>query len=133
MIFHGFKYGLYAIETTPNLYLSFFFTWQRQCGGWSKSGGGTMMTPLRMVDLLCHLLEVLHMLHGSWSSSVSIVSDYGQGDRGSIPGRSERIFPLAFVSRPALRPTQPPVQCVPGLLSPGVKCGRGVTVTTHHI
>jgi hypothetical protein len=35
------------------------------------------------------------------------------------------------VSRPALGPTQPPVQWVPGVLSLGVKCGRGVTLTTH--
>jgi len=37
------------------------------------------------------------------------------------------------VSRPALRPTQPPVQWVPGVLSPGVKRGRGVTLATHPI
>jgi hypothetical protein len=54
-----------------------------------------------------------------------------QGDRGSIPGRDERIFPLASVSRPALGPTQPPVQWVPGVLSPGLKHGQGVTLTTH--
>jgi hypothetical protein len=53
-------------------------------------------------------------------------------DRGSIPGRDERIFPVASVSRPALGPTQPPVQLVPGVFSPGVKRGRGVTLTTHH-
>jgi hypothetical protein len=35
------------------------------------------------------------------------------------------------VSRPALGPTQPPVQWVPGVLSPGVKRGRGVTLSTH--
>jgi hypothetical protein len=52
-------------------------------------------------------------------------------DRGSIPGRSERIFSSSPVSRPALEPTQPPVQGVPGVLSPGLKCGRGVTLTTH--
>jgi hypothetical protein len=40
-------------------------------------------------------------------------------------GRGERIHSLASVSRPALGPTQPPV------LSPGVKRGRGVTLTTH--
>jgi hypothetical protein len=53
------------------------------------------------------------------------------GDRGSIPGRGKRIFSLTSVSRPALGPTQPPVQWVPGVLSPGVKRDGGVTLTTH--
>jgi hypothetical protein len=53
------------------------------------------------------------------------------GDLCSIPGRGERVFPLTSVSRPALGPTQPPVQWVPGVLSPGLKRGRGVTLTTH--
>jgi hypothetical protein len=35
------------------------------------------------------------------------------------------------VSRPALGPTQPPVQWVPGVFSLGVKRGRGVMLTTH--
>jgi hypothetical protein len=47
------------------------------------------------------------------------------------PRQGQRIFPLASVSRPALGPTQPPVQWVPGVLSPGVKRGRGVMLTTH--
>jgi hypothetical protein len=51
--------------------------------------------------------------------------------RGSIPSRRERIFPLASVTIPALGPVQPPVQRVSGVLSPGLKCGRGVTLTTH--
>jgi hypothetical protein len=32
---------------------------------------------------------------------------------------------------PALGPTQPPVQWVPGVLSPGIKRGWGVMLTTH--
>jgi hypothetical protein len=62
---------------------------------------------------------------------VSTVSGYGLDDRGSIPGRGERIFHLSSVSRPALGPTQPPVQLVPGVISPGLKRSRGVTITTH--
>jgi hypothetical protein len=38
---------------------------------------------------------------------------------------------LASESRPALRPTQPPVQWVPGNPFNGAKRGRGVTLTTH--
>jgi hypothetical protein len=53
------------------------------------------------------------------------------GDRGLFPRRGERIFSLASVSRPALGPTQPPVQRIPGVLSPGLKRGLGVKLTTH--
>jgi hypothetical protein len=33
-------------------------------------------------------------------------------------------------TRPTLGPTQPPVQWALEVLSPGLKCGRGVTLTT---
>jgi hypothetical protein len=39
-----------------------------------------------------------------------------------------RIFPLICVSRPALRPAQPPVKYVPGVLSPRVKRSH-----SHHL
>ena len=44
-------------------------------------------------------------------SSVGIATDYGLDGSGSNPGRDEIFRP----SRPALGPTQPPVQWVPGL------------------
>jgi hypothetical protein len=47
--------------------------------------------------------------------SVSIVPDNRLYDWGSIPER-DMIFPLASVSRPAMRHTQPPTQWVPGHL-----------------
>ena len=59
-------------------------------------------------------------------SSFGIATDYGLVGPGWHPGGDE-IFRL---SRPALGPTQLPVKRVPGL-SPGVKCGRGVLLTTH--
>jgi hypothetical protein len=68
-------------------------------------------------------------------SSVSTVSDYGLDDRAievrSLPEAEN--FPLACVSRPVLWPAQPLVQWVPGVLSPGLKRGQGVTLTTHPI
>jgi hypothetical protein len=70
----------------------------------------------------------------SWDSSISTVSDYrldDDDDDGFDPWQRHRMFPLASVSRPTLRSTQPPIQWVPEVLSPGVERGRGVTLTTH--
>jgi predicted aspartyl protease len=57
---------------------------------------------------------------------------HGQAIKVQSPGEGNEFF-LYLVSRPALGPTQPPVQWVPGVLSPGLKRGRGVTLTTHPI
>jgi hypothetical protein len=68
-----------------------------------------------------------YLYTGSRGSSGSIVSDCGLDNRaiGVRSPAGQRIFPLASVSRPALGPTQPPVLCVPGVLSPGVKARPG--------
>jgi hypothetical protein len=77
------------------------------------------------VNMVMNFLVPLKAVNESRGSSVGIESDCGLGDQG------QRIFILASASRPALGPTQPPVQWVPGVLSPGVKRGRGVTLNTH--
>jgi hypothetical protein len=62
-----------------------------------------------------------------------LTTGWTTGRSGFDPRRGQRIFPLSSVSRPTLGPTQPPVQWVPGLPSPGAKRGRGVMLTTHPI
>jgi hypothetical protein len=56
------------------------------------------------------------------------VSDYGLDYRAigvRFPAGTNNFFPVASVSKPALGPTQPPVQWVSGVLSPGVKVRPG--------
>jgi hypothetical protein len=55
-------------------------------------------------------------------SSDSTVSGYGLDDRAiEVRSLAERkdFFPLTSVTRPAVGPTQPPVQWVPGVLTRG--------------
>jgi hypothetical protein len=88
--------------------------------------------------LECHHRE-LEIPANTWmevcrvAQSVQCLAKGGRpGDWGSIRGGSERIFPVASVSTPALEPTHPPLQWIPWVLSPELKRGRGVTLTTHH-
>jgi hypothetical protein len=65
---------------------------------------------------------------------VSLLSDYRLDDRDiwfRSPAEAKRIFSVAFVPRPGLGPTQPPVQWVPSILFPGLNRGRGVTLTIY--
>jgi hypothetical protein len=72
-------------------------------------------------------LTILILLYRNRGSSVSIVFMYGLDDIRS-PAEAKD---LTSVSRPALVPTQPTVQWVPGVLSPGAKRGRCVKLTPH--
>jgi hypothetical protein len=61
------------------------------------------------------------MKSSSQDSIVRIATGYGLDDQGvgvRVPVGS-RIF--STLSRPALGPTEPPIQWVPGAISPGVK------------
>jgi hypothetical protein len=51
---------------------------------------------------------------------------YGHNDRDSILGRGQRSLLFTTVSRPAVGPSQPPIQWVPTALSAGVRRWRGV-------
>jgi hypothetical protein len=53
------------------------------------------------------------------------------GRLGFDTWQKKRFFPVALVSRPALGTTRPPIQLVRRVLSPGVKRGRSVMLTTH--
>jgi hypothetical protein len=64
---------------------------------------------------LCRLNEVI----GAKIAQSFIAKGYGLDGRSSIPER--RIFIFSTASRPALGPTQPPIQLVPGASFPGGK------------
>jgi hypothetical protein len=71
---------------------------------------------------------LLHIVSGLAQSVQCLTADRTAGVRS--PTKVEDFRPT-LVFRPALGPTQPPVQGVPWALSAGVKRGRGVMLTTH--
>jgi hypothetical protein len=85
------------------------------------------------ISCLQRLFKHCTTMSMSQGSSVSISDWLRTGRPGFDPRQEQRIFLLDSVSKPALGPTQPPVQWVPGVLSPGVKRGRVVMLTTHHL
>jgi hypothetical protein len=58
------------------------------------------------------------------------LSHYSDWKTGFDPWQGQSIL-LGCTSRLAVGPTQPPIQWILGVLSPGVKQSRGVTLTTH--
>jgi hypothetical protein len=86
----------------------------------------------RINSVSCEVIRRIRRVMRSRVSSGSIVSDYGLDDRaiGVRSPEGAKDFSCILCVQ-ALRPTQPPVQWVPGVLSPGVKRGRVVMLTTH--
>jgi len=72
-----------------------------------------VLTFIYMYEVVCRFCVVccLTTLGFSLLSCIGISTDYGLDGPGSNLGGDEIFRP----SRPALRPTQPPVQWVPGL------------------
>jgi hypothetical protein len=75
------------------------------------------------------------------TSAVTPTTSFVSGELQVVPKYYPRVlsptetkdFPLASVYRPALRPTQTPIQWAPVVLSLEVKRGRAVTLTSHPI
>jgi hypothetical protein len=84
----------------------------------------------RFIPIILYFLSLPNIWVGNWGSSVSFVSDYRLGGRGSIPGRGKDFTTSLCVqtsskAHPASYPmgTGNPVS--------GGKRGRSVTLTTH--
>jgi hypothetical protein len=89
--------------------------------------------PRRILNLQRPCLEQKNLLLNIDEAEVAqsvqcLIADWTTGVRYAA---EQIIFPVLSVSRLVLRPTEPPVQWVSGILSPGLNGGRGVTLTIH--
>jgi hypothetical protein len=77
------------------------------------------------------LIYKVFLMPWTWVSSVAqwVTRDWMTRWLGFDPQQRQRIFPLASMSRQALRPLQPPIQLVLGILSWGAKCSHLVSRT----
>jgi hypothetical protein len=71
----------------------------------------------------------------SCATSVNIMSDYRLDDRATriLSPAEAKEFSSILMSTSTLKLTQPPIQWITGVFSPGVKRGHCVTLTTRPI
>jgi hypothetical protein len=65
--------------------------------------------------------------HSVWC----LATDWTTGRSRFDPWQRQKDFSSRLCPQTSSGPTKPPVQWVPGVLSPGIMCGHGVTLTTH--
>jgi hypothetical protein len=115
-------------HSTNAPYVSIIREWCRRpiCG---RSTKGLSLTPLLKIN--CNNFINENVLLTGRDSTVGVVTRLRTGrprNLSSIPGRGMGFF--SIISRPAVGPTHPPIQSVPGATFPG-QSGRGVKLTTH--
>jgi hypothetical protein len=99
---------------------------------WSTVSCWKCQTPLRLRHWYqYHTASTKQKRTVGYIFHTHISQNWMTGRSSFDPRQRQKIFPLSSVSGPALGPTQPPVQWIHGVLSPGVKRGQGVTLTTH--
>jgi hypothetical protein len=78
---------------------------------------------------VCHWLRQVTLIKFNFGSLCEIILEpgYGLDDRGFESWQGLGIFLFTITSRTALRPSQPPIQWVPGDLSLRVKWPEGKT------
>jgi len=82
-----------------------------------ETSAGTVYSLQTLLPWVDHISTAIKVLCGfKWYFDKSV--DWTTGVRFPV---GAGIFLLATAPRPALGPTQPPIQWVPGVLSPGVK------------
>jgi hypothetical protein len=107
-------------------------------GGWGfrlhchvqNGGSGTRPVLTRVLRRPEHSLLVIYNPNLiSRGSSVGIATGYGVEERNSgfDSRRGLGIFLFAIVSRTALRPTQPPIQWIPGVKRPGLETNHSLS------